>query len=166
MTIKNIKLKKDNNCGRNGYAILFAVILVSIISVIALGLSNTTYKQLIITSVAKDSETAFYESDMATECGIYLDQKTSLLPVTGSPPSWNCGVMSNGTAMQFIVTYGSIGGTYDVFPQNPSMTSAVPCFDINIDKRNSSVTIIKANGYNICNKSNFRTVERSIETDY
>ena len=35
---------------QHGYALLFTVILVSIISLISIGLSNTTYKQLMLAS--------------------------------------------------------------------------------------------------------------------
>ena len=164
MNIKNIKQKKYFNDYKNGYAILFAVMLISIISMIALGLSNTTYKQLIITSVAKDSQVAFYESDMATECGIYLEHNTSILSDSLTSTTWNCGVNSDGSSMLLNVIQTTTG----IFDVNFStVNNNLPCFDININKTDSSGgVIIKSNGYNICDKTNIRTVQRSIQVTY
>lgn len=159
--MKNFKKEKYFNYGKDGYAILFAVILVSVISMIALGLSNTTYKELIITSVAKDSQMAFYQSDMATECGLYLEQKKAST-LSGLLP-YACGVISDGTNIQLQIT-SNPNGTFDVKPTDISLTS--PCFDINIDKTDPNVTTIKSNGYNMCDKTNFKTVERSIQISY
>jgi hypothetical protein len=156
MNIKNIKKEK-------GYAILFAVILISIISTIVLGLSNTTYKQLVITSVSKDSQVAFYESDMATECGLYLDNNTSILsgPL---PPSWTCGIASSGDNVSLNITQNPTG-VFNVDPPTDSPAN-LPSFSIVIDKRVNGLTKITSKGYNAYDKTNFKTVERAIEISY
>lgn len=147
---------------------MFTAILVSIISLIGIGLANTTYKQLMLSSVAKDSQLAFYMSDMATECALYADTK-NLLDI-GLP--FSCGVKSNGDSYILDITNTPPGddSTYTLDPDNEN--SIEPCFRISIEKKNLNLvgatveTTIEASGYNICNLENKRTVERTIQVKY
>lgn len=156
------------NTKQKGYAILFTVVLVSIISLIAIGLSNATYKQLLLSSGAKDSQIAFYESDMATECALYVDNQTSYLE---DRPTFNCGIREDGTSSYILNIVESISGDDTTYTLTPSGIGElnVPCFRISIKKQSfsgSTNTVIEASGYNLCNRSNTRTVERTIEVNY
>jgi len=156
-----------NKNKQNGYAIMFTVILVSIISLISIGLSNTTYKQLILSSGSKDSQLSFYMSDMATECALYADIQTNLTTLT----SFYCGVDVSGDSylLNKNVTGSGENITYNFEPESSVSSSSNPCFRISINKNNSTgsmVTTINASGYNICNKSGRRTVERTIQVNY
>jgi hypothetical protein len=156
---------------QNGYAILFTVVIVSAISVITAGLANTAYKQLILSSLSKDSQSAFYQADTAEECGLYADR---LIRTTGTPAiflaptAWTCGGSS------LMVTPNILPGT-DVDGNNFSIdtiypvveTATTPCFRIEITRTyviatDVLKTSISSKGYNICNKSNLRTVEREV----
>lgn len=155
---------KRNN--QKGYAILFTIVIVSAISVITAGLSSTAYKQLILSSMANDSQSAFYQADTAGDCALYADQVES----AKNPPNiittggdWTCGNSS--------LTVGNISASgYTIYPKSPADVSSSPCFRIDITKNTSAPPLIKttisAKGYNICNKSNPRTVEREIKINY
>ncbi len=180
--MNNINIKKNtfvqNKSSReSGYAVMFAVILVSIISLISIGLSNTTLKQMMLASGAKDSQLAFYESDMAMECALYADNQTPYLidilnplpPVT----SFYCGLNKNGNPFLVEISYtlSGLDVTYNLDPASSVGTSLDPCFRIIINKDNTTdpnrtITTIKANGYNTCNLTSNRTVERTIEVSY
>ena len=150
---------------KNGYAIMFTVILVSIISLIGIGLSNTTYKQLLLSSGAKDSQTAFYMSDMATECALYVDNVLKVVNegVITYPAQFNCGIDNNGD--NYELGYNFVNPVYTFELLNPS--SDEPCFNFQIEKLDDGArTTITASGYNICDTSNSRTVERTIEVTY
>jgi hypothetical protein len=150
------------NKKQKGYAILFAVVLVSAISVITAGLSNAAYKQLILSSLAKDSQAAFYQADTAGDCALYADRvETTTDPdLFASGGSWSCGNSS--------LTVTPIGTGYTIYPVNQN--SSDPCFRIDVTKDTSVPPIIKttiqAKGYNICDMSNLRTVEREIQINY
>jgi Tfp pilus assembly protein PilE len=159
-------MKKNFSKNQKGYALLFTVVIVGAISIIAAGLSNTAYKQLILSSLAKDSQAAFYQADTASDCGLYADRiESAKIPpnkiTTGG--SWSCGEISLN-----IQPMG--GGNYRIEPVNQN--SLDPCFRISVTKNNVSLpvpaikTTISARGYNICNKGNPRTVEREIEVNY
>jgi hypothetical protein len=153
---------------QKGYAILFTVVVVSAISVITAGLSNTAYKQLILSSLAKDSQTAFYQADTAGDCALYADRKFGGL----TPGPWDCG--GNILVITSDTPVGNIA-THTIYPVIEDSTD--PCFRIDITKTTIPAPIvtlpeiqeddviqtrISAKGYNICDVDNLRTVEREV----
>lgn len=58
---------------QNGVAILFAILLVSIVLTVGLTLLNITLRQLILSSLARESQFAFYAADSARNCARYYD---------------------------------------------------------------------------------------------
>lgn len=150
----NLKTKEG------GYAILFAIVVVGIISLITIGLSNAAYKQLMLSSVAKDSMKAFYQSDIASECALYADNEFNMLNI---PAELTCG----GHLLSF--TPNAEETIYELNLTNPENISSLKCFRINVTKTildDYITTKITALGYNICNKANLRTVERAVEVNY
>lgn len=150
---------------QNGYAILFTVVIVSAISVITAGLTNAAYKQLVLSSLAKDSQTAFYQADTAGDCALYADRKEAFKtpPNIFNTGSFTCG----GVDLDVSVS----GGGYTIYPTSAVDNSNNPCFRIDVTKDSVSAaplvkTTISAKGYNICNTSNSRTVEREIQINY
>lgn len=150
---------KINKTTQNGYAILFTIVLVGIISTISIGLASVAYKQLVLSSVAKDSQISFYQSDMAAECGIYAENKLSMTS-DSLPNPWVCGIDSNGVGYNLNIALYGVSG-YTLLPASPMDQSSSPCFNIIMDKTVPATKLI-ARGYNICNKTNIRTVEREI----
>ncbi len=155
---------KNNNLKMNkGYAILFTVVVVGIISMITIGLSNAAYKQMILSSVARDSTTAFYQSDIASECALYADNEYNMVNFPSNP--WTC---APGYVLTYSSSVPSVGVTkYNLDPQDN--TSVGKCFRTVVTKTESAFAIttkIDAKGYNICDKGNSRTVERAIEVNY
>lgn len=151
----NLKTKEG------GYAILFAIVVVGIISLITIGLSNAAYKQLMLSSVAKDSMKAFYQSDIASECALYADSEYSM----NIPEGLICG------EHPFSFTSDTEGTIYELILTPTENISSLKCFRITVDKtivplEDYVATKITARGYNICNKANLRTVERAVEVNY
>jgi len=153
-----------NKINQKGYALLFTVVMVSIISLLAFGLANTTLKQLILSLGAKDSQVAFFQSDMAVECALYIETRDIYKTAGG----YSCGVDKNGSAYNLTIgSPSSISGKTTYLINPPNVDSLDPCFRIKIIKENSEQkTTILASGYNICNLTKDRTVERTIEIIY
>ena len=153
---------------QEGYAILFAVVVVSIISMLAIGLSNTTYKQLVLSSLANDSQISYYQSDTATECALYADNVLAM--TSASPSPWECGVDANNQNFSFTISNPSGGASdYTLTSSLEQKKATIPCFNFNVSKKlgGSPVsTVIDAYGYNSCDKTNQKTVEREIEVTY
>ncbi len=150
---------------KRGYAILFTLVIISIITTITIGVANSVYKQLILSSLAHDSQVAFYAADTAAECALYAAEGYPP-PGTGLPillavnPPWNCGVDDNGNSFVVSVTQDS-SGIYHLKPINPTGS----CFDVSIDK-NAFMTSIIVKGYNTCDSTSTRQVERGILIEY
>lgn len=164
--IKNLTSSKTSK--QNGYAILFTVVVVSVISLMAIGLSNSSYKQIILSSLAKDSHLAFYQSDTAAECALYADNK---LDMSIPPGLWSCGLDSNGNDYNLDVQPPDVSDPnttlYYLKPDPIISTSNEPCFSIQITKDNVNFTSnIKGKGYNVCDVNNPRVLERLTEVDY
>jgi len=160
-------IKDRQKIKNRGYVMLFTTIIVTIISMITIGLSNTAYKQIILSSVAKDSTTAFAQSDIALECALYFENKHELASENFDPPtSWTC---SDDTLFVVKSTPGSVI-TYTLSPSEEESKSNNKCFRITIEKTititGDTRTTVKAKGYNICNTSNLRTVERAVDINY
>ena len=153
-------LKKQKNIlklKQSGFAMLFSVLLVSLILTIALSISNITLKQTILSSLAKDSQVAFYQADAGIECGLYQDS-LGLFPIGSAPiEKFYCGqdYMALGS--------DSYQDHYVFYTSNNNGNE--PCYSILVDKTDSNITKIQSRGYNRCSTSP-RQVERALEVTY
>lgn len=165
MKEKSIKINyKDTN----GFALIFTILIVSVISIVSSGLINSSFKQKILSSLAKDSQIAFYQADTAGDCALYgelIASQEDLSLFTIKDNTWTCG----GYKLTIDpVEDGS--GSYRL--SLPELSNSMePCIDIRVIKTPSGTpgsydTLISAKGYNICNKNNPRTVEREIQINY
>ena len=148
-----------------GYAILFTVVIVGIISMITMGLAESAYKQAVLSSVARDSTTAFYQADIGSECALYADKKEFYLNPTGT--ILNCA----GRSLSYVNTNLSTDGIgeYEINPTETDSILNTKCFRVTITKTDdgdSLHTDVVTKGYNNCKTNNLRTVERSIKVTY
>ena len=56
-----------------GMAIMFAVLMTSSLLLVALGITQVSYKELLFSLEARDSDRAFMAADTGIECGLYMD---------------------------------------------------------------------------------------------
>lgn len=157
-----LKLKKNVLSPQAGFAMLFTVLIVTLILSIAISISNLAFKQTILSSLAKDSQISFYQADTAVECGMYYDTNLDLFPAgIGSSPVTEiyCGDDVYNLDQDQSTT------DYFVFKQAvPNDTK--PCSSVLFDKSTTAGTnIVAGSGYNMCG-SNPRQVERSLEVRY
>lgn len=158
---------KNNLNKNNGYAILFTVVIVSIITLITIGVSSTANKQLVLSSLSKDSQIAFYQADVASDCALYLEV-TYDLEKDVLPAKILCGLDSSGNDYYLdlnLLEQSEGRVSLEFNPTSEFINSNKPCFSITLNK-NFTETVVRANGYNICNKNSPRSVERTIEVKY
>ena len=146
----------------SGFAMLFTVLVVSLILAISISISNVTFKQTLLSSLAKDSQIAFYEADAAMECAFYYDFTEQLFPLGtplgNAPEAIRCGTTD--------MRRDDSESYDDYFVYKPRIDdSALPCYTIFFDKTNSPLSLIRTRGYNTCNESP-RQVERVLEVQY
>lgn len=79
MEMKNIQQHTDMGAHphKRGFALLVAVIFMSVMLAFALTLGSVGYKQGVLSSSAVGSQYAFYAADAALECALYADYKAA-----------------------------------------------------------------------------------------
>ena len=167
-----VKKYKKN---KGGYAMLFTVVVVSAISVITAGLTNIAYKQLTLSSLAKDSQTATIWADTANECAVFFEQVAIKHLLGQNPPTdeWTCG------GITFDINWGELSGLSDYedgkyeysLKAKEDTPAKKPCFEFRVksikDEEASTKSVtIESSGFNFCDKDNIRTVERAYEINY
>lgn len=60
---------------KHGFTLFYALILVSLLVALGLAIFNITFKQLVLTSGARNSAKAFYAADTGLECALFWDIK-------------------------------------------------------------------------------------------
>ncbi len=145
---------------QRGFTLLIAVILASVALAIGAALLDIATKQVILSSSAKQSQVAFYNADRALECALYWDQKQNAFDYTSPVSEVSCAgasstVLSTGSGAtrtrSFTVTCGSPG---------TALASTT------IFKASDGSTFIYSSGFNTCDASNPRRIERGLKVTY
>lgn len=163
--------KKRNNFIRSaqGFALFYSVIIISLILTIAISISNITYRQTLLSNLAKDSQIAFYQADAGIECGLYYDVKQGSFPLgmtlataQTNLSSINCG----GNELVLMVNESSAVSNHDYFVYQEGTGNTLPCYKVVFDKvKTPGVNTIDAHGYNLCGEGPKR-VERALHVTY
>jgi Tfp pilus assembly protein PilE len=72
---------------QKGFVALFAVLISIIVVAIAIGIANISYKEIILSTEARNANTAFFNADTGAECALYADQGAKVF--AGDPPNVN-----------------------------------------------------------------------------
>lgn len=136
---------------KKGATLLIAVIMASVMLSVGLGVYQRTYKELYFSSFWKQVQLAFAAADSGFECALYWDLHPPTSPAQascsgGTPFDWQSGSWS----LPDIVILG--GGCAKVTITKPSPGG-------------SSVRL-ESRGYNTCDTTNPRRVERGLRIDY
>src|SRR5690606_31977989 len=116
------------------------------------------YKQIVLSSTARQSQYAFYAADSAMECALYWDQRENAFSFAAARTSIRCA------ATDIPVTSSVSGGVR-------TSTFSIPCpggqsANITIYKTNGSASCsagtatscLYASGFNTCNASDPRRI--------
>ncbi len=168
------KLKKrdtsSNASLESGFAMLFTVLVVSVILAIALGISDITFKQTMLSNLAKNSQLAFYQADSGVECGMYYDTTVGEFPsstadspdgttVDKVPTQLTCGA----NTLSLVISQSRTN--YFVYQEN--ITDSSPCYSITFDKTYTATdkNRVSSRGFSTC-QSTPQQVERGLNLSY
>lgn len=142
---------------QKGFVILFTVLIASIVLAIALGIASISFREVLLSSTARDGEYAFFAADTGAECALYWDIREGAFGENLVTP--DC----RGTAVELIGT-SPVRFRFD--------TNASGCAVVTVDKGDPTVTKIESLGYNAsCQTLDIsplpaRVVERAIRVTY
>lgn len=148
-----------------GFTLLISVVLASVVLAIGLALLDIAYKQVILSSSARNSQYAFYAADAALECALYYDQQLGHFafdppPVAGTLPSISC----QGQTGISVTQTGDTSTTTATFsipcPSGGSKSTA------QVTKGSGGYTAIYTYGYNTCSAADQRRIERGLKVLY
>ncbi len=161
---------------QRGFALLIALIFMSVMLMFGLALGSLGYKQEVLASGALGSQYAFYVADGALECALYADQQQGAFAydptasVGGPAPSFSC----DGAGPYEPATVTSHTATRWVLSYRFSLDAGRHCADIMISRADSVVggmTYVFAQGYDVscstvANPGNARFASRGMSTRY
>lgn len=141
---------------KQGFTLILALIIASIILVIGLGVADLVLREIQISGSGRDSLMAFFASDSGVECVLYWDLVNHAFATTSTSSTINCGDSSrtknfdpSSGLTTFMVYYGN--GT---------------CASVTVDKNTFPLTTVSSYGRNTCNLSDPRRVERALRVTY
>ncbi|KKQ35056.1 MAG: hypothetical protein US50_C0027G0005 [Candidatus Nomurabacteria bacterium GW2011_GWB1_37_5] len=164
LRIKDKGLRIDNKS--SGFVILFTVLVASIVLLMTLGISNTSYREAILSQSARDGAYAFFAADTGAECALYSAIKSSAFnDFSNLPTSFSCADDSDTSPI------------YDSSALTASFKFNIDtkyCVRILVDKSGTIIpgisTIIESRGYNLpCSNvelNDVKAVERAIKVTY
>jgi hypothetical protein len=147
-----------------GFALSIAVIITSVVLAVGIALLDVAYKQVLLSSSAKNSQYAFYNADSALECALYWDQKLNAFDY--SSPLSSGSIRCDGRGLVSYVSPPPSGGlprttTYQIACQSSGISASVT-----VIKQSSGSTDLYANGYNTCDAANPNRIERGLKASY
>jgi Tfp pilus assembly protein PilX len=152
---------KPRHTQQRGFTLLLATLLASLMLVLAASMFTLVQKEVILSSLGRDSQFAFYAADSAAECALYWDFRHQLF--------------SKGSAGLNPTCDGQILDVPAVFPGNgvPVTFEYEPngfCATVTVTKQAAYPnTTISSRGYSTsCAmiESSARTLERAVELRY
>lgn len=150
-----------------GVALYVAITITGALVLISFAVVNLAIKQITISSSSRDSQAAFYAADSGTECALYWDVKGvggHSAFSTSTTSQISCGDISSNPGNDNITVGGVATSTFTLtFQPEPY------CAIVSVGKSYSGGiphTHIESRGYNSCDSTNLRRVERAIEVDY
>jgi Tfp pilus assembly protein PilX len=153
-----------NKNKRQGFTLFVGLIIASSLLLIATGVVNLALKQALISNSGKESQLAFYAADTGMECAIYWDianpSGVSAFSIETGTLDIECNKDGNNPN-----NHWTVGGS-SVSTVGPITFLPEPyCAMVTITK-DGEITRIESKGYNTCDLTNPRRVERAVRAQY
>ncbi len=163
-----------------GFTLLLAALISSVVLSVGTAIYVIAHKQLLLSSLSRDSQFAFYAADTAAECALYWDSRQNYFATT--TPVLATAATCDAVALTLSGSQPSQPYTYPYSIQFQLMLNN-KCTNTNVLKEcvggsldptclsagNSVRTTIHADGYNVtcaATTTSATTLERSVELSY
>ncbi len=149
---------------QKGFTLFVALVVTGTLLLIAAGVVSLAVKQSFISASGRESQRAFYAADTGLECALYWDVKnpsgqSAFATSTGS--TIFCNKDANNPGNQWVV-----GGAYTSVINRINFLPDPYCAIVVVTKGVGGSTKIESLGYNTCDSSNPRRVERAVRATY
>ena len=182
-----MKILQIQNKKQNGFTLLFAVLLSTLIVSISASIISIALRQTILSGTSRESQYAFYAANTVLECAFYWDVTDStVFPAPGdariTPSDIECSGGNIVTGAKFTSSFATQGwDTDDTLNQTTFYIEikdngttkptggTTQCALAIVKKKKAAGTItttIEAKGYNTCDLTHPRAVERGLVQEY
>jgi Tfp pilus assembly protein PilX len=156
--IKPYTDQRDNK--EKGFTLFISIIITATLLLVSTAIITIAVREAFLTAAGRDSQDAFYAADSGIECALYWDVK--------NPPGYSAfSTSSASTIFCNQNTPVSVGG--QGYTPTPFTLTFLPnqfCSKVTVTKDPSGGTKIESLGYNTCDASNPRRVERAVRVTY
>ncbi len=147
-----------------GFTLFVAIIITGTLLLIATGIASLAVRQALISTSGRESQYAFYAADTGIECALYWDVKnpagfSAFSTSTGATIS--CNKDASNPSNEWVV-----GGSYTSVINHISFLPDQYCAIVTVTKGLDGSTKIESLGYNTCDTSSSRRVERAVRATY
>lgn len=164
-------MNKNHLKEQKGFTLLLAALVASLVLALATSIFGLVQKELILSSISRDSQYAFYAADTGAECALYWDVRYRYFgldePSEGIPTP-RCGEENICDEVNECIREGGDSQTMS-FRFEPNGF----CVDVSVTKERSGsgviTSVINADGYSRrCNdiEDFSRVLQRSVELRY
>lgn len=148
----------------SGFTLFIAIIVMGTLLLIAVGIVSLSTRQALISTSGRESQHAFYAADTGMECALYWDVQnptgiSAFATSTGS--TIFCNKDANNPTNEWVV-----GGSYTSVINRINFLPDPYCAIVTVTKGLDGSTRIESLGYNTCDPSNPRRVERAVRAVY
>lgn len=156
----------------NGFVLLYAVLVASVISITGVLLSDIIFKQLVLSSIGKESQLAYYAATAGDECARYWDKKFAFGEIDGACPdceyfpSADSSIQCNGDEINVdqINDQPLLKIFEFIVPNLQNNSCAIITVTKNLEQEKT--TLFKSQGYNrggqFCSEASPRRIEKII----
>ena len=141
---------------KRGFTLLLATLIASLLLILGAAIFEIIKKEIILSSIGRDSQFAFYSADTSAECALYWDIRFDHFGSTTPPATITCDAQT--------VPVGA-SGVYS-FEYNPNGF----CARVDVEKSDTHPrTTIRARGYSVSCANiagNPRALERAVRIRY
>lgn len=103
-------MKSSTHKSQSGFVAIFAVLLAMIVLAISIGIANVSYKEVVLSSSAREANSAFFAADSGAECLLLWDIKKQVFPRTAGGAQIDCFGMTQNNSFSPI-PYDNEGST-------------------------------------------------------
>jgi len=148
-----------------GFTLLMAILVSSLVLTLGIAIVSVVRKSVMLSSIGRESQFAFYAADSGAECAMYWDLRHQLFSTSSPPASVDCNA-------QTVPVDATIPGSFSTQPSIFTFAYELSgrCVRLRVEKRHSFPhTVIHADGFNsrcVEVETNVRSLERSVEWYY
>lgn len=145
-----------------GFTILLAALIASLVLALGISVFTIAQKQLILSSIGRNSQYAFYAADTAAECALYWDVRESVFDPAAPVTPIECDADAT-------VDITNDGGSYPVTYEFEFEPNGY-CAQVTVIKNTVHPrTVIHADGFSVACaevQESSRVLQRSVEMTY